>query len=60
MIFWAMLSNGTTQSTAPQWMASLGMPKTTQVCSSWAILAAPAECIQNLGFVVNDQDRGLF
>ena len=34
--------NGTTSSTAPRAIASLGIPKTTQVASSWATVAAPA------------------
>src|SRR5665213_2691979 len=38
-------SSGTTRSTAPRRMACLGMPKTTQLASSWAIVVAPADFI---------------
>jgi hypothetical protein len=33
--------SGSTSSTAPSLIASLGMPKTTQLASSWARCAAP-------------------
>src|SRR3989338_6798287 len=37
--------SGSTSSTAPRAIASLGIPKTTHVASSWAIVAAPARFI---------------
>lgn len=40
----ATRSSGSTRSTAPSLMASLGMPKTTQLASSWAMVRAPPSC----------------
>src|SRR5258706_7001319 len=49
---WAEISRviacrGTTLSTPPSLIASLGMPKTTQLASSCARVRAPASCISN-------------
>jgi len=38
----AILGSGKTSSTAPAAMASLGIPNTTQVASSWASVAPRA------------------
>ena len=38
---------GITTSTAPSAMASLGMPKTTQVASSWAMVRAPGRAARS-------------
>ena len=43
----AMRWRGSMSSTAPRSMAARGMPKTTDVASSWAIVAAPARLISS-------------
>ena len=46
----AMRVSGSTSSAAPAAMASRGMPKTTQLASSWQMLKLPASRISFIAF----------